>query len=98
VRPTIVLAPVTVGNKRKRCSNRFGRCEPHGNHDLHHPPLHLRECEVLVAVVYRLNFAAIDRNAGVREQAQAATEHNEPGADLADGTGICSCGNPQSSL
>ena len=56
--------------------------------DLRHAPRHLRAREVLVAVVHRLELAAIDRDAGVREQAHGATERNEPGADLPDGAAV----------
>ena len=37
--------------------------------NLRHAPLHLGACEVLVAVVHRLELAAVNRHAGLREQA-----------------------------
>ena len=56
--------------------------------DLRHAPLHLGAREVLVAVVHRLELAAVDRHAGLREQAHRAAEPDKPGADLADGAAI----------
>ena len=56
--------------------------------DLRHAPLHLGAREVLVAVVHRLELAAVDRDAGLREQAHRAAQRNKPGADLADGAAI----------
>ena len=56
--------------------------------DLRHAPLHLGAREVLVAVVHRLELAAVDRHAGLREQAQGAAQPNKPGADLADGAAV----------
>jgi len=53
--------------------------------DLRHAPIHLGAREVLVAVVHRLELAAVDRHAGLREQAHRAAQRNEPGADLTDG-------------
>jgi hypothetical protein len=56
--------------------------------DLRHPPLHLGAREVPVAVVHRLELAAIDRDAGLGEQAHRAAQGDEPDADLADGAAI----------
>ena len=56
--------------------------------DLRHAPLHLGAREVLVAIVHRLELAAVDRHAGLREQAHRAAQRNEPGANLADGAAI----------
>src|SRR6266702_3336967 len=56
--------------------------------DLRYAPLHLRACEVLVAIVHRLELAAIDRDAGLHEQAHGATERDKPGADLPDGAAV----------
>src|SRR2546429_5190045 len=56
--------------------------------DLRHAPVHLGAREVLVTVVNRLEFAAIDRDGGFCEQAQGATERNKPGADLPDRAAI----------
>src|SRR5271155_3227720 len=56
--------------------------------NLRHPPLHLRPGEVLVSVVHRLELAAVNRNAGFREQAYGATEGNKLSADLTDGAAI----------
>jgi hypothetical protein len=41
---------------------------------LRHAPLHLGPREVLVAVVHRFELAAVNRHAGLREQAQGTTE------------------------
>src|SRR5450756_1506155 len=56
--------------------------------DLRHTPLHLGACEVPVTVVYRLELAAVDRHAGLREKAHRAAKRNKPGADLADGAAV----------
>jgi hypothetical protein len=56
--------------------------------DLRHAPLHLGASEVFVAVVHRLELAAVDRHAGLREQAHHAAQCNEPGAHLADGAAV----------
>ena len=56
--------------------------------DLRHAPVHLGAREVLVAVVHRLELAAVDRHAGLREQAHRAAQRNQPGANLADGATI----------
>ena len=56
--------------------------------DLRHPPLHLRPREVPVAVVHRLELAAVDRHAGLRQQAHRAAQRNKARAHLADGTAI----------
>src|SRR5438445_8114202 len=56
--------------------------------DLRNAPLHLGPREVLIAVVHRLELAAIDRDAGLCNQAQAAAERDKPGADLADGPAV----------
>src|ERR1035441_1808972 len=49
---------------------------------------HLGACEVPVTVVYRLELAAVDRHAGLREKAHRAAKRNKPGADLADGAAV----------
>ena len=56
--------------------------------DLRHAPLHLGTGEVPVTVVHRLELAAVDRDAGVRQQAHQAAEHNKLGTDLADGAAV----------
>jgi hypothetical protein len=56
--------------------------------DLFQPPLHLGVGEVLVAVVDRLELAAIDRNTRIGEQSHHAAERDEPGAHLADGPAV----------
>ena len=56
--------------------------------DLRHPPLHLGPREVPVAVVHRLELAAVDRDAGLRQQAHRAAQRNKAHAHLADGTPI----------
>ena len=56
--------------------------------DLRHAPLHLRSREVPVAVVHRLELAAVDRDAGLREQANHAAQRDEACANLADCSAI----------
>jgi hypothetical protein len=51
-------------------------------------PLHLGAREVLVAVVHRLELAAVDRHAGLREQAHHAAECDKPGTDLPDSPAV----------
>src|SRR5215831_15978018 len=41
--------------------------------DLRKSPLHLRAGEILIAIIDRLELAAVDRNARLREQAQLST-------------------------
>jgi hypothetical protein len=48
-------------------------------------PLHLRTREVPVAVVHRLELAAIDGHARLHEQIHLAAELDEARANLADG-------------
>ena len=50
--------------------------------------LHLGAGKVLVSVVHRLELAAIDCNAGLRQQTHGATEFDKSGADLPDGAAI----------
>src|SRR5262249_46266236 len=52
--------------------------------DLRHPSIHLGAGEILVAVVHRLELAAVDRDTGFRQQIHGATERDKPGADLPD--------------
>src|SRR5262249_29409329 len=56
--------------------------------DLRPPSLHLGAREVLVTVIHRLELAAVDRDAGFRQQAHAATERDKTGADLPDGAAV----------
>jgi hypothetical protein len=56
--------------------------------DLLHPPIHLGAGEVLVSIVHCFEFTAVDCNAGLRQQTDAAAEHNKSGADLADDAAI----------
>jgi hypothetical protein len=56
--------------------------------ELRPAPLHLRAREVLIAVVHRLELAAIDGNAPIRKQTHLAAELDEARAHLADGTAI----------
>ena len=56
--------------------------------DLRHPPLHLGPREVPVAVVHRLELAAVDRDAGLRQQPHRAAQRNKARTHLADGTAI----------
>src|SRR3974390_998059 len=51
-------------------------------------PFHFPAREVLVSVVYGLEPAAINGNAGACEEAAAPAKHNDPGASLADGLTI----------
>ena len=55
---------------------------------MRHAPLHLGAGEVLIAVVDRLELAAVDCHAGLREQAQRAAERDKPGADLPDSAAV----------
>src|SRR6266508_3899751 len=50
--------------------------------NLRHAPLHLRPGKVLVSVVYRLELAAIDRDAHLPKQAHSSAKKDEPGAHL----------------
>ena len=56
--------------------------------DLGTPPRHLGTREVPVAVVHRLELAAVDRNAGGGQEAHRAAEPDEACANLADGAAI----------
>ena len=56
--------------------------------DLRHPPLHLGAREVLVAVVDCLELAAINRDAGLRQQAHRAAQCNKLSTNFADGSAI----------
>ena len=56
--------------------------------DLRHPPLHLGPREVPVAVVHRLELAAVDRDRAVRKQPHRAAQRNKARTHLADGTAI----------
>src|SRR5262245_36468296 len=50
--------------------------------------LYLRTCEVPVPIVHRLELAAIDGHARLRQQAHLATELNKARAHLADGSAV----------
>src|SRR5262249_4941075 len=70
--------------------------------NLRHAPLHLRPGKVLVSVVYRLELAAIDRDADFPEQAHSSAKKDEPGAYLTNRPAIVlaevgnrSCGQEQ---
>ena len=52
--------------------------------ELLHARLQLAVGEVLVAVIDRLELAAVDGHDAVREQLQPPAQHNELAADLAD--------------
>ena len=56
--------------------------------DLRHASVHLGAREVLIAVVHRLELAAVDRDAGFREQAHCAAQRDEACAHFADGSTI----------
>ena len=56
--------------------------------DLRHAPLHLGAREVLVAVVYCLELAAVNRDAGLREQAHRAAQCDKMSTNFADGSAI----------
>ena len=56
--------------------------------NLRQAPLHLRLGEVLVTVVHRFELAAVNRDAGFRQQPHAAAERNKSGADLSDRAAI----------
>ena len=61
--------------------------------DLGPAALHLGSCEVLVAVVDRLELGAVDGHAGRVQQPQPAAEGDELGADLTDGPAAVLAGN-----
>jgi hypothetical protein len=52
--------------------------------DLLHPPAHLGRRIVLVAIVHRLELAAIDRDNGLGEEVQPTAQLNEPAARCSD--------------
>src|SRR5215470_4072912 len=54
--------------------------------NLRHPPVYLGAREVLVAIVDRLELAAVNGDAGLREQAHHAAQRNEARTHFADGT------------
>src|SRR5829696_4324938 len=56
--------------------------------NLHHAPIHLGAGEVPVTIVHRLELAAVDRHAGLREQAHRAAQRDEARAHFADGKAI----------
>ena len=56
--------------------------------DLRHTPIHLGAGEVLVPVIHRLELAAVDRNAGPRQQTHGAAERYQLRTDLADAAAI----------
>src|SRR3954467_7186186 len=56
--------------------------------NLRQPPLHLGLGEVPIPRVDGLELAAVDRNARFAKQFQAAAQHHELAADLADGLAI----------
>ena len=56
--------------------------------ELRPPPFHFAGREVLVAIVYGLELAAVDGDAGLRQQADLATQIDEPRTELADGRTI----------
>src|SRR5215467_8000192 len=56
--------------------------------DLRKSPLHLRAGEILIAIIDRLELAAVDRNARLREQAQLSTKRDELCANLADRSSV----------
>src|SRR5688572_26810005 len=53
--------------------------------ELRPPPLHLATREVLVAIVHRLELAAVDRHARRCQQAHLTAQIDEASANLADG-------------
>ena len=56
--------------------------------DLRHASVHLGAREVPIAVVHRLELAAVDRDAGFRKQAHRAAQRDEACAHFADGSTI----------
>ena len=56
--------------------------------DLRHAPLHLGPREVLVAVVHRLELAAVNRDAGLRQQAYRAAQCDKLRTHFVDSTAI----------
>src|SRR5262245_44927052 len=53
--------------------------------ELRPPPLHLAPREVPVAIVHRLELAAVDRHARRGQQTHLTAQIDEAGANLADG-------------
>jgi hypothetical protein len=56
--------------------------------ELRPPALHLGTCEVPVAIVHRLELAAVDRHARRGQQAHLTAQIDEARANLADGAAI----------
>src|SRR5215468_12188846 len=56
-------------------------------------PFHLRPSEVPIAIVHRLELAAVNRNARRRKQADLPAELDKASTHLADGTAIVLPGN-----
>src|SRR6202035_749908 len=56
--------------------------------DLRHAPLHLGARKALVAIVHRLALAAIDRDAGLRQQIPRAAQRDKLRTHFADGVAI----------
>ncbi len=56
--------------------------------DLRKSALHLCEREILIAIIDRLELAAVDRNARLRAQAQLSTKGDELCANFADRSSV----------
>ena len=84
----LLLEPRFCQRDRLRRLLQIGRVElgqiaRHALFQLLASPLHFRLREVFVAIIDRLEFAAVDRNARFREQPHLAAEFDEAGAHLA---------------
>ena len=56
--------------------------------ELRPSPLHLAAREVPVAIVHRLELAAVDRHACCRQKTHLTAQFDEAGANLADGLAV----------
>src|SRR5205085_10376925 len=56
--------------------------------ELRPAPLHLRPREVPIAIVDRLELAAVDRNARIHKQTHLPAQFDKARAHLADGTAV----------
>ena len=94
----LLLEPRGPGRKLLR-RRRTGGCLPIGGVelaqiarnallDLRQAPLHLPFREIIVARVHRLELAAVDRNARLRQQPHLPAQSDELRADLLDGRAV----------
>ena len=60
----------------------------HALFELRPPPLHFRPRQVPIAIVHRLELAAVDRNTRIRKQAHLPAEFDKAHTHFADGTAV----------